>query len=261
MLNAYLAATQALLQLPPAPTTLYPTTTLTTFINTGRGQVAGEGECIRFMATLPVVQGQQVINFSDINVNTVNTGIQGVIHVRTVWLQAGVGQIWLRPRSFEWFSLYELNNAAPQPGPPKIWSQFGQGASGNETSAGATSSGPGGTVYLSPVPDSAYTLMLDCVCYPIPLTADVEGEAIPYLWTDAVPYFAAYLALLSAQSAQRQGDANRMFERYTEFMNRARRFSTPDVLPGQYPQNANVTRPNQLGMSPPSGPARGQAGG
>ena len=50
-------------------------------------------------------------------------------------------------------------------------------------------------------------------------------EAIPYLWTDAVPFFAAYYALLSAQAGQRQGDADRMFARYQEFTNRARRFS------------------------------------
>jgi hypothetical protein len=77
---------------------------------------------------------------------------------------------------------------------------------------------------------------------------DTTVEAIPELWADAIPYFAAYLALLSAQSAQRQGDANRMFERYTEFVNRARAASTPSILPGNYKQQPNITRPNQVAM-------------
>lgn len=242
MLNGYLASTQALLQLPPAPSTLYPASLLTNFINGARGQLAGESNSIRFEATIQTVAGQQVYPFKSLSTGTSATnGIAGVIHVRTVWVQLGTGRQWLRPRPFEWFSLYELNNVVPQQALPQVWAQFGQGVNG--------------TIYLSPVPDITYTLFLDCVCFPIPLVDDTTVEAIPYLWTDAVPFFAAFLALLSAQSAQRQGDANRMFQRYEEFTNRARRFATPDVLQGQYAQQPNVTRPNQLAMR-----STGQAG-
>ena len=44
MLTAYLNATAILLQNPVAPTSLYSTANLTTFINTARGQLAGESE-------------------------------------------------------------------------------------------------------------------------------------------------------------------------------------------------------------------------
>lgn len=146
-----------------------------------------------------------------------------------------------------------MNNPVPVQSAPTEWSQYGQGAA-PKTGLQAQ----GGSIYVDPVPDSAYTFQLDCVCYPIDLVDDTTAEAIPYLWTDAVAYFAAYLALLSAQSQARQADANRMFERYTEFVNRARRFSTPSVLNTSYAQNPSPTRVNQLGMSPPR--AAGGAG-
>ena len=88
---------------------------------------------------------------------------------------------------------------------------------------------------------------------PIALVDDTTPEAIPYLWTDAVPFFAAYFALLSAQAGARQAEADRMFARYQEFTNRARRFATPSVLPFIYPQSGNPVQANQLGLQPAGG--------
>ena len=51
-------------------------------------------------------------------------------------------------------------------------------------------------------------------------------------FTDAIPYYAAYLALLSSSDKERRGEAPKMWEQYTEFVARARRASTPAVLPG-----------------------------
>jgi hypothetical protein len=253
MLTAYLTATQSLLQVPPAPTTLYTTAVLTTFINSARGQLAGEAECIRFMGSLPLTAGSNSYPFGSIALaGGTSVGIQGVLNVRTAWYLVGTGQKWLRPRPFEWFSLYELNNPAPLPGPPQVWSQFGQGAQAQ------VSPNPvgGGSLYVSPPPDTAYTVPLDCVCYPIPLVDDTTPEAIPYLWTDAVPYFAAYLALLSAQTGARIQQAQQMYQTYGEFVARGRRAATPSVLPVLYPQIPNPVRQNQLGMAPQRGQAQ-----
>lgn len=243
MLTSYLAATNALLQQPPATNPLYSTALLTTFINTARGQLAGESEAIRFIASLAVSAGTTVYPFTSISL-TGAAGVQGVINVRTAWVTVGTGQRFLYTRPFEWFSLFRLNSPVPRTGPPVTWSQYGQGAEAR------TSPNPvgGGTIHIAPVPDDAYTLKLDCVCYPIALADDTTPEAIPYLWTDAVPYFAAYLALLSAQSASRQADAQRMMTLYTQFVTRARRAATPSVLPVQYPQQPTPTRANQLGV-------------
>lgn len=244
MLNTYLTRTQQLLQNPSAPTSLYSSSDLTSYINQARGQLAGEGECIRVQGTLALSQGTRSYNFSSINLGTPSsTGVQGAINIRQVLRVVASGYTWIRPRPFEWMTFYRLNNPVPQQGAPTEWSQYGQGSAPQPSGQAS-----GGSIYVDPIPDTAYTLQLDCACYPIALASDSDPEAIPYLWTDAVAYFAAYLALLSAQSQARQADAERMFQRYTEFVNRARRLATPSVLPGLYPQNPSPVRANQLGI-------------
>jgi hypothetical protein len=79
---------------------------------------------------------------------------------------------------------------------------------------------------------------------------DTTAEAIPYLWTDAVPYFAAYLALLSSQTGARTADADKMMQRYTEFVERAKRAATGDVLPWQY-----QGQPVPGGLNTPAAPS------
>ncbi len=230
MLTGYQTATRSLLQLPGSnSTSLYSDSDLTRFINVARGQVAGEGECIRVQGTIPTVTGQQVYRFQDISVgNSGTTGVQGVIKVSSISLAIGTGQLWMTPRPWPWFQLYELNNAAPQQGIPAFWAQYGQGAA---PSGALNSTVNGGTFYVSPVPDNVYTLNCDAACYPIPLTDDTTVEALPYYWTDAVPFFAAYFALMSAQTNARMADAANMYKQhYKEFMDRARTQSNPDVL-------------------------------
>lgn len=237
MLTAYLKQTGRLLQNPQASPSLYATSDLTDFINIARGQVAGEAECIRAQSSLVLGIGSNVYSFSSLTFASpsVVSGIQGALNLRQALLAQGTGQVWLRPRNFEWFTLYVLNNPSPAQNIPTDWSQFGQGVNG--------------TVYFGPTPNGSYGVQFDTVCYPIPLVDDSTVEAIPYLWTDAVPFFAAYYALLSAQSAARQADADRMFARYTQFMQRARQASTPSVLPTQNPQQPSPVRENQLGMT------------
>ena len=241
-LSTYLLRTQRLLQNPPAPSTLYSPTDLTDYINQARGQVAGEGECVRVLASLITTVGQRNYNFTALNTGTGN-GVQGVVHVRRIAYAVGVGgQRWIPPRAWEWFDLFHLNNPVPPSGAPKVWAQYAQGIAGS--------------FYLDPIPDIRYTLSADTVCYPIDLSSDTDVDAIPYFWTDAVPYYAAYLALLSAQSPARQADGNRMFERYTEFVTRARRFANPSVNRGSYEQTGSPTDQNKLNIQP----ARGQQG-
>ena len=232
MLDAYLTQTKQLLQNPGAPNALYSTSDLTSYINRARGQLAGDAECTRVYATLALTQGQMQYPFSAINLGTA-PGVDGVYDIRIAWYQVGVGQAWIRPRPWAWFWLYELNNPAPDQGQPKVWTQFGQGATGS--------------IFVSPPPDTDYTLNLDVLALPIPLVDDTTVEAIPFPFTDAVPFFAAYFALLSAQSASRQADADRMLARYEEFKNRARRMSNPSVNPLIYEQAPDPFRANRLG--------------
>ena len=237
MLNTYLSAVQRLLQNPPAPNPLYDTATLTAAINEARVQVAGEGQCVPQMGTLAMTAGNAgPYSFSSIAFPSPSssTGIAGPLNVRTLWFLIGSGQKRLRPRSWPWFSLYHMNSPVPQQGPPAVWAQYGQGMNGS--------------LYLN-TPDINYTLAADTVCVPIPLVDDTTVEAIPPLWQTAVQYYAVYVALLASQTGSRMEEADQFFKRYELFIQRARMFATSDVLPGNYPQNANPVRDNQLGLS------------
>lgn len=242
MLTAYETQVQRLLQNPGAPTSLYSVSDIDSYINTARGQLAGEAECIRYLGTISTVVGQTSYNFSDISTGVSATnGIQGVINIRQMLFGLGDGKKWVPSRAWEWFLQYHLNNAVPVQGSPAAWSQFMQGAA-----PGSTGSVAGGTFYIDPPPDAVYTLYLDCVCYPIALADNTTVEAIPFLWTDAVPFFAAYYALLSSQTSARIADAERMMNHYTKFVERARQASNPDVLRHQYSQAGDPAQANKL---------------
>jgi hypothetical protein len=248
VLAAYNAQTRNLLQLPGVnSSSLYTDANLTTWINIARGQIAGEGECIHVMGTIQTVAGQNVYPFSGINVGTpALTGVQGVINLRSLSVGAGTGQLWMTPRAFPWFSLYNLNKAVPQQGTPTEWSQFGQGAA---PSGVANTSIGGGTFYVSLVPDDVYTINCNAICYPQPLALDTDVEALPYFWTDAVPFFAAYFALMSAQTNARMADAAQMYKgHYNEFMDRARKQSNPGVNRWLYQQAGDPAQGPKMGI-------------
>jgi len=233
-LTSYETNTKAILQNPGAPTSLYSTADLDRWINLARGQLAGDSESVRAILNVNTAVGVRNYNFSALT--GLPTGVQGPLHIRAITYNVGTGQKWITPRAWSWFLFYHLNNPVPVNGAPRRYSQFAQGVLGS--------------FYLDPPPDQIYTLNCDTVCRPIDLVDDTTAEAIPYPWTDAVPYYAAYLAYLSAQSPARQADAQRMFGIYSEFVTRARQFSNPDVLRGQYLQSTDQTILNKLGLQP-----------
>ena len=100
MLTAYETNTRALLQNPSAPTALYSTTDIDRWINIARGQLAGEAECCRVVGTVSTVANQYEYLFSALNIGvSATTGLQGVIHVRSMRYSVGTGQKWMAPRS------------------------------------------------------------------------------------------------------------------------------------------------------------------
>lgn len=197
------------------------------YINIGRGQIAGQGECVPAVGTVQVGPGTQSVPFSSITFAE-NT-IAGPINIRMIWIAGGKR---LFPREWPWFQTYVLTQPQLPAGPPKIWSQYRQGAAG--------------FFFLNPL-DTTYTLNLDASCYPIPLVDDTTPEILPYLWTDAVPFYAAGYALMAAQQGQA---ADYMMQRFEEMMGRARNAVTPGVQPGSYPQGPDPMMPNRLGVHP-----------
>ena len=230
-LNADVAATQRLLQNPlPSTGSEYLTADLTTYINTVRDWAASISECIRDYSTLTLTPGTQQYNFSSIVAANVGGGVGSVLNIKTVWVKAGNGQVWIMPRSFPWFSLYNLNNVAMQQAQPETWSQFDQGVNGS--------------LFLDPIPDQAYVCQLDTVCLPIPLVDDTTAEALPYPWTDAVPFGAAYYALMSAQ---READAELMKKRFDFYVSQSRRVASSSTNPEAFAQYHDPTNMNKLG--------------
>ncbi|HSV26164.1 MAG TPA: hypothetical protein VLJ17_24460 [Xanthobacteraceae bacterium] len=253
MLTYYETQTQRLLQNPAATKALYATSDLDSWINTARGQLAGETETIRAIGTLLTVPGTRSYPFSAIQFggSPAQTGIQGTLNVRRVGQQIGVGPglKFLFVRSWEWFDHYHLNSPNPQVGPPVRWAQFGQGGSGTGsiTGIGAGTAVLSGSLLIDPIPDIQYTLSVDCVCYPQALAADTDIEAIPYLFTDAVPFFAAYYALLSAQTNARLADAERYFGHYETFVERARKATNSSVARTLFEQASDMSQAAKFG--------------
>lgn len=204
---------------------------LTTYVNMARGQIAGLSECIRVYGTLPVIAANQQYAFTAFNLgNSVTTGIQGALNVRQITYAVGTGQKMVYTRPFPWFNQFVLSDPAPAAGVPATWSQFGQGANGS--------------IFLNLL-DAAYALSLDVVAYPIDLVTDATVEAIPYQWTDAIPWFAAYFAAMTIGDADK---AKTFYEEYEKFLQRARMAATPGVLPGSYAQAKDLFAQNRLGL-------------
>ena len=233
-LNAYILRTQQLLQYPAPASGLYSATDITSWINQARGQLAADGECVRAIGTISTTAGQPNYLFSAISFS--NSAIAGPLYVRRITYSVGDGQQMLDNSSWEWFDQFYLNRVEPKSGEPRVWAQYAQGSTGS--------------FYIDPQPDQVYTLNCDCNCYPIALVDDTTVEVIPYLWTDAVPYYAAYLALLSAQTGDREAEAQRMFQLYQTFVARARGGANPPVnryLYEQAPDPAQAAKTAQKG--------------
>lgn len=209
----YLQKTQLLLNDPNQ--TQFNRVDLISYVNTARNQVAGEGECVRSIGALSTVIGQRTYAFSGITLS--GSGIAAALNVRKLLVGIGGGLRRINSKGWERFANFYLSRVVPPVGIPEIWAQFAQGLNGS--------------IYVDPIPDAIYALTLDTVCVPTALAGPNDPEAIPSPWTDAIPYFTAYMALLTAQRAE---EALSMYGIYEMFMKRARQMGTPTVLPMQY---------------------------
>jgi hypothetical protein len=294
--SIYIPAVQRLLHDPTA--SYYNTTDLTAYINTARGQIAADGQCIRVLlpstgpinsitvtsggsgyltapavtitgtgtnasatatifsgsvssitvtnagtgydnttvvtiapptsgstaTAVPVlnvwnmVQGQEVYTFANANtVAQLTPGVQGVIGLISAAVSWGSQKPMLQKWVWSDFQAYLRANNTGLQSWPAIWAPYGQGAAGS--------------MYVYPLPSQIAQWDWDTYCYPINLAADTDPEAIPWPWTDCIPYYAAWLAY---DNSQRKGDADRMLQIFDRFMARARKMSEPDFVPDPY---------------------------
>lgn len=224
-LSSYIAQVQSLLD--DAAAAQYTTGNLTTFINDARLQIAGSSESVRRLATLNFTAAVQ--NYAYNSFAGLPPDVQGVLSVRKGRVQ--VSGVWqeIASREWEWFFSYLLNGSAAM-------------ASGAPTTFAEQVPGVSGILYVNPTPNETFVGSFDCVCYPIALASNGDPEAIPYPWTEAIQYFAAYLAYLSVQ---RMADADKMFQRYMLFETRGTQLATPTVTPAQQLGGAGASRAAQ----------------
>jgi len=145
--------------------------------------------------------GQEVYNFSNF-VMPPTPGLGSVFAVKSISLIFNTLRYSIPVYSFSVYQAMIRRYTRQYQYVPTIGSQFGQGTNGS--------------LYLYPIAGQAYQLECDCFCLPSALAADADPELIPMPWTDAVPYFAAYLALLP----KKPNDARGMLDLFDKMMGR-----------------------------------------
>jgi hypothetical protein len=192
---------------------------------TATGATSGASNAI-FTATVDnscsTVPGQEVYKFATFNTlaqnNALFPGIQAVCGLFSVACsQGGTYKPMLTPKTWTEFQAYLRIYQNQAQNYPIYWSQYGQGI--------------GGSFYLFPWPSQILQLDIDAWCIPVDLTTDATPEAIPLPFSDAVPYFAAYLALVDAQ---RMGDANEMKARADVYLQFSRAGVETPFVPEYY---------------------------
>lgn len=143
------------------------------------------------------VQGQEQYPFSyilnAIQLNTAYSGINSIVAVRGLAFVWGTFRYARIETSFSKYQAMVRTWSQAYQDIPSFASQFGQGTTG--------------TLFMYPVPNSAYQFEADCICLPVALVDDNTVEAIPQPWVDCVQYYAANKVLLGVG---RYDDAMRM---------------------------------------------------
>jgi hypothetical protein len=198
-----------------------------TITNAGTGYVnptititggGGTGGVANFTLTgfLSCIANQEVYNFSTAS-QYLPSGYASVIAVQTVAVSWGSEKPVLRWMDWSGFQAYLRSLNMQSTNWPSVWTQYAQGVNGS--------------IYVYPVPSQIMQMEWDCYCLPIPLVDDSTVEALPYPWTEAVPYYAAHQAAISASQPDR---ANYFEAKYRQAMTEGRDWVSPAMVPDFY---------------------------
>lgn len=144
-------------------------------------------------------QNQEVYLFSNAVLNT--PGVSSIFAVKSVSLIFNNLRYSLPCYSFSTYQAKIRNYPFSYYYIPTTCGQLGQGANGS--------------LYLYPIASQPYQMEWDCFCTPSDLAQDTDIDLIPLPWSDAVPYFAAYLAFLELQQPN---DARNMLELFDKML-------------------------------------------
>ena len=162
--------------------------------------------------------GQEKYNFSTLSTIAQQTpGVDKIQGILSVSVSQGTITPTLDQKAFTELQAYMRAYNTSYTSYPEVFAQY--------------SFGVNGSFYLWPVPSGTYGMDIDTYCLPISLSSDSDPEAIPYPWTECIPYYAAYWALMNAQRFE---DAKFMKKEYDERILEARAQSTPQFIPSMY---------------------------
>lgn len=155
------------------------------------------------------VANQEVYDFSDMPFGIVS-GVDSIFAIKSLAIIYNNYRYILPCYSFSTYQAYIRQYPSQYLYVPTVCAQYGQGVNGS--------------LYMYPIASQAYQFQADAFCLPSNLATDADVDLIPQPWSDAVPYFAAYLALLEMQ---KQNDARGMLDLFDKFLLRQSNSARP----------------------------------
>lgn len=166
-----------------------------------------------FLSTLPQ---QEVYYFQDYN-GLLPQGLREILAIQNIAVSWGGIKPTMRHLDFSGFQAYLRSYNTQSTNWPAVWAQYGQGVQGS--------------VYLNPIPYGRLQMEWDCYVLPEDLLADDDPEWVPYPFTNAVPYYAAWQAMIPAGNPDM---ANYFDSLYKRSIKEARSQSDVAVFPDFY---------------------------
>ena len=187
----------------------YTDSELTDYINQGRTRMVRDTGCLRTYQTSSVVVNQEVLLTS-----TLPNGLYtlDIINFNLIWGNTRIALQYLPWTDFNARLRYYQNYI----GRPIAYSLYGQTS-----------------IYLGPIPDQTYTVELDTVIMPTPLTTSAPTETIPDPYTTPVAFYACYKA---KHKEQAYGESEIFKQEYTNQVRAVlasvftRRITTPYLM-------------------------------
>jgi len=166
----------------------YSDSELTDYINDGRSRLVRDTGVLRTYQTSSIAANQEILLTSSLP-NGVNT--LDVINLNLIWGNTRIALQYLPFTDFNARLRYFQNYI----GRPIAYTMYGQTS-----------------IYFGPVPDQTYSVELDTVVLPTPLTTSSPTETIPIPYTSPVAFYACYKAKHKEQS---YGEAEIFKQEYT----------------------------------------------
>ena len=180
---------------------------LTDYINDGRNHLIQDTGCNRVLQTYTTVYNVETIDFSALPES------DDTIDVLTINLYWGNSRVPLYYMAWSNFNA-QLRFWQNYTGRPVGFSMYGPKK-----------------IYIGPKPDEAYLMELDTVVLKPPLTDADPVETLPTPFTEAVPFYAAYLAKYQEQS---YGEAEILKQEYQKHVMQALNTTFTRRLPTPY---------------------------